>query len=56
MKIQTAWFIEILRKLHRSKKKGGMDSGDHRLDDSYRAKSERKRRSSMKKVSDNERD
>lgn len=43
-KINTAWFIEILRKLHRSSKHGGMDSGDVYKDASYRANSERKRR------------
>ena len=49
-KIRTGWFIEILKKLHRSDKHGGMDGGDHRKDMSYRATSERKRRRSMKKI------
>lgn len=48
-KIRTGWFIEILSKLHRSDKNGGMDGGDHRKDQSYRATSERKRRSQNKR-------
>lgn len=49
-KIRTAWFIEILEKLGRSNKKGGMDGGDHRKDMSYRAKSARKRRREGKRI------
>ena len=48
--IRTAWFIEILEKLGRSKKKGGMDMGDARKDKSYRANSERKRRRDGKRI------
>jgi hypothetical protein len=48
--IRTGWFIEILAKLHRSNKKGGMDGGDHRKDKSYRGNSERKRRAANKRV------
>lgn len=51
-KIRTAWYIEILRKLHRSNKNGGMDGGDYRKDMSYRAKSARKRRAERKKIDD----
>ena len=49
-KIRTGWFIEILAKLGRSKKNGGMDSGDYRKDAAYRADSARKRRAAMKKI------
>lgn len=49
-KIRTGWFIEILAKLHRSDKNGGMDGGDHRKDMSYRATSARKRRREGKKI------
>jgi hypothetical protein len=49
-KIRTAWFIEILEKLGRSNKKGGMDIGDARLNQSYRATSERKRRAESKRI------
>ena len=48
--IRTAWFIEILEKLGRSNKKGGMDCGDLRKDKSYRANSERKRRREGKRI------
>lgn len=49
-KIHTAWFIEILAKLGRSKKKGGMDGGDHRKDMSYKHTSARKRRRDGKRI------
>jgi hypothetical protein len=49
-KIRTSWFIEILEKLGRSKKKGGMDLGDYRKDKSYRANSARKRRAENKRI------
>lgn len=49
-KIRTGWFIEILEKLGRSKKNGGMDGGDHRKDMSYRANSARKRRAATKRI------
>ena len=51
-KIRTAWFIEILAKLHRSDKHGGMDGGDHRKSMSYKATSERKRRRERKRIDD----
>jgi hypothetical protein len=53
-KIRTAWYIEILQKLGRSNKKGGMDGGDIRSDHSYRANSARKRRAEGKRVEPDE--
>lgn len=50
IKIRTAWFVEILEKLGRSRKNGGMDMGDRKSDKSYRANSARKRRAFMKKI------